>query len=111
MTSIAPSPTFIASAALDRFTRIHSTSLPPQQAGHQVEKKGDVLEKVYVKTTPTVIIWDGDVASSRPSDEQHSDIGNESEDEGVWDGMEPVGDSDEEDIPRGRKRKIKSQAG
>ena len=62
ITSIAPSPTVMASTALDRFVRIHCTPLPPQQAGQQVEKKGEILDKVYVKSIPTVIIWDGDIA-------------------------------------------------
>lgn len=102
----------MASVSLDRFTRIHSRSLPPQEAGQQVEKKGDVLEKVYMKTTPTVIIWDGEVTSSRPTEKKSSDDDSDSEDEEVWDGMKETGDSDEEDGPKGARRKIKkSKAG
>lgn len=102
----------MASVALDRFARIHSTPLPPQEVGQQVDRKGDVLEKVYMKTTPTVIIWDGEVASSQLAGEEGSEDTSDSEDEAMWDGMEDVGDSDEEDGQRGTRRKSKkSRAG
>ena len=97
----------MASVGLDRFTRIHSTPLPPQEAGQQVDKKGEVLEKVYMKTTPTVIVWDGEVASSRPVKGSGSDEESDSEDEGVWDEMEHVGDSEEENDGQGARRKGK----
>jgi len=58
VTSIAPSPSIIASTALDRYVRIHSTFPPPQQLGQQQEGKGEVLERAFMKSTPTVIIWD-----------------------------------------------------
>jgi len=111
ITSIAPSPTVMASTALDRFVRIHCTPLPPQQAGQQVEKKGEILDKVYVKSIPTVIIWDGDIARDlnvKPEEEK-----SDSEDGNVWDGMEDVDDSDgDETGSRTRpKRNKKSRAG
>lgn len=112
VTSIASSPTFMASVALDRFTRIHSTPLPPQEVGQQVDRKGDVLEKVYMKTTSTVIIWDGEISSAQSAGEEGSEDYSDSEDEAVWDGMEDVRDSDEEDGQRGTRRKTKkSKAG
>ncbi|RDB21318.1 WD repeat-containing protein 74 [Hypsizygus marmoreus] len=58
VSSIAPSPSVLGSASLDRFARIHSTFPPPLQAGHRQERKGEVLEKVFLKSTPTVIVWD-----------------------------------------------------
>lgn len=106
VTSIAPSPAFTASVALDRFARIHSNPLPPNQVGEQIEEKGEVRDKVYTKSIPTVIIWDGDTvevdAISRR--EEESD-----EEENVWDGMQNVGDDDshddDDDGSSGSKRK------
>jgi ribosome biogenesis protein NSA1 len=99
--SIAPSPTLVASTALDRFARIHSTSLLPQQAGQQVEKKGVVLDKIYMTSIPTVIIWDGHDMNLRAEDKE-----SDSEDENVWNDMEGISDSDGEDeverIPKGK---------
>jgi ribosome biogenesis protein NSA1 len=104
---MAPSPTFAASTALDRFVRIHNTSIPPQEAGQQVEKKGDVLDKVYTKSIPTVVIWDGDVATAALNIKRGHEGENNSEDENVWDTMQNVGDSDEEEAPRCARRGVK----
>ena len=107
VTSIAPSPTFVASTALDRFARVHSTSVLPQQAGQQVEKKGEVLDKVYTKSIPTVVIWDGDAVNIGLNTDNTDDGEIDNEDDNVWDTMQNVGDSDGEDVPRGTKRSIK----
>jgi ribosome biogenesis protein NSA1 len=107
VTSIAPSPTFVTSTALDRFARIHSTSIPPQQVGQQVEKKGEVIDKVYTKSIPTVVIWDGDVANTGLNLDSGNEAENDSEDENVWDRLENVGDSDGEDAQRNAKRSPK----
>lgn len=107
MTSIAPSPTFVASTGLDRFACIHSTSVLPQQAGNQVEKKGQVLDKIYTKSIPTVVIWDGDVTNTGLNVDKPDEEENDSEDENVWDALQNVGDSGEEDAPRSTKRSIK----
>lgn len=107
ITSIAPSPTFLASTALDRFARIHSTSSPPEHAGEQVVKKGDVLEKVYTKSIPTVIVWNGDVSWLS---EENDDSGDDSEDDDVWDGMEDVGISDDDEDIVSRRKRAKNKA-
>ena len=91
---MAPSPTVLASTALDRFARIHSTSSPPEHTGEQVETRGEVLEKVYTKSIPTVIVWDGSVLGL-------------SEDDDVWDGMEDIGFSDEDEDIVGRRKRAK----
>jgi len=109
VTSIAPSPTFATSTALDRFSRIHSTSIPPQQAAQQVEKKGEVIHKVYMKSIPTVVIWDGDVANAGLNVDTRNEGEDDSEDENVWDRLENVADSDGEDAPRSAKRSTKSR--
>lgn len=89
----------MASTALDRFARIHSTPSPPEHAGEQVEKKGEVLQKVYTKSIPSVIIWDGNV----------SVLSKDKENDDVWDGMEDVGFSDDDGDIAGRRKRAKGK--
>ncbi|KII88580.1 hypothetical protein PLICRDRAFT_629267 [Plicaturopsis crispa FD-325 SS-3] len=102
VTSIAPSPSLLASTALDRYARIHSTFAPPAKVGEQQERKGQVLEKVFMKSTPTVVVWDGEENAIRVNSVE------EGEEEGgdVWEGMENVGEDsdDEEEEEIGTKR-------
>lgn len=88
--SIAASPTALASTSLDRYFRLHST-FPPAEPGQQQDKKGQVLEKSYFKSIPTVVVWDQDITTeeSKGSPKQTND---EDEDDDVWDGMERVED-------------------
>lgn len=97
--SIAPSPSFLASASLDRLCRVHSTVAPPREAKvNGSGDKGDVVDKVYMTTTPTVVVWDGrDEGKSKSALE-------EEEEEDVWEGMENIEDEDD-DGSRGKKRK------
>ncbi|TFL06946.1 WD40-repeat-containing domain protein [Pterulicium gracile] len=99
VTSIAPSPSFLASASLDRLCRVHSTVAPPREAKvNGSGDKGDVVDKVYMTTTPTVVVWDGrDEGKSKSALE-------EEEEEDVWEGMENIEDEDD-DGSRGKKRK------
>lgn len=104
VTSMASCPSFLASAAEDRFLRLHSTFAPPAQAGQQQEHKGEVLDKLYMKVKPTVVIWDGQMdevikngAASRDGDAESSD--DEADD--VWNKIEDV---DSEDELEGRKK-------
>ncbi|KAG7452565.1 uncharacterized protein BT62DRAFT_925121 [Guyanagaster necrorhizus] len=93
VSSIAPSPTILASASLDRYFRLHSTVPPPSEIGQNSEDKGQILDKVYSKSIPTVIVWDGDIAAASSAD---ASAGNE--DDAVWDAMENVGeDNDDSD--------------
>ncbi|KAF8628347.1 hypothetical protein AX15_003887 [Amanita polypyramis BW_CC] len=87
--SIATTPKYLATAALDRFARIHSVEPPPERAGQQQNQKGQVLEKVFTKSIPTSIVWD-----------EHSHAGEKGEDEDedddeIWTGMQHVGDESE----------------
>lgn len=73
----------MVSTALDRYARVHSVFPPPEQAGSHQERKGKVLEKTYLNSVPTVVVWDrclGDELSVSP---------NEQDDE-VWNNMEHV---------------------
>lgn len=87
--SLAVAPSFLASVSLDRFTRVHSTFPPASEVGKQQEQKGVVLEKVYMTTTPTVVIWDqNDMGNLRTNAEE--------DDGDVWEQMKHVGDRDED---------------
>ncbi|KAG9318437.1 hypothetical protein JVU11DRAFT_528 [Chiua virens] len=85
--SLAIAPSLLASVSLDRFTRIHST-FPPAAEGKQQEDRGTVLEKIYMTTVPTVVIWgQGAVDNSRTIADQ---------DEGdIWEKMKQVGEKNE----------------
>lgn len=98
VTSIAPSPSVMASTALDRYTRIHSTFPPPSKMGQQQEQKGDVLDKVFMKSIPTVVVWDqGEVTDSTTSVSQMDE-------DDVWGEMEHVEDADDGEITVRTKR-------
>ncbi|KAK0240194.1 hypothetical protein EDD85DRAFT_824627 [Armillaria nabsnona] len=104
VTSIAPSPSVIASASLDRYFRLHSTVPPPSEIGHNSEDKGQVLDKIYTKSIPTVIVWDGDTAAVSRAD---ASAGNE--DDAVWDAMENVNERNEDsdnEFNDKRRRKV-----
>ncbi|KAI0341727.1 hypothetical protein BDW22DRAFT_1332193 [Trametopsis cervina] len=106
VTSMASCPSFLASAAEDRYVRFHSTFPPPTQIGQQQEHKGAVLEKAYVKVVPTVVVWDrvNDVSTKGRNAEDEEDEDNE---DGVWDEMEDA-ETDEEE-PVGRKKKTRAK--
>ncbi|KIJ69458.1 hypothetical protein HYDPIDRAFT_79428, partial [Hydnomerulius pinastri MD-312] len=86
--SVAAAPAFLASVSLDRYTRIHSTFPPPVEVGKQQSEKGTILEKVYMTTVPTVVIWDQSVGKPMETAED--------EDGDVWEQMENVGECDDE---------------
>lgn len=101
VTSIAPAPTLLASVSEDRFLRLHSTPAPPAQAGQQQEHKGEVLDKLYMKVKPTVVVWDGQAGVSvngGAGDEGDADSDGEGD---VWDKMEDV---ESDDGAEGRKK-------
>ena len=80
---MACSPSEMVSTALDRYVRIHSVISPPERPGSHQERKGRVLEKAYLNTVPTVVVWDRRL-SDEVSVESH-----EQEDE-VWNNMEHI---------------------
>lgn len=89
VTSLAPSPDGLASTSLDRFFRVHST-IPPDSKS---DTKGLVLDRVYTKSIPTAVIWD-------PTHDDHLHLTNDEDKEDgdkVWEEMEPVGDSEEDE--------------
>lgn len=96
MTSIAPSPNLLVSTANDRFVRLHSTTPPPSREGQNLDRKSAVLEKIYVATVPTVVIWDETADTSKDSTEEQEDE--------VWNDMEQVNETDTKEIQRKNKR-------
>lgn len=91
----------MASSSLDRYTRLHSF-FPPAQPGQQQEHKGEVLEKIYMKSTPTVVVWDQNEAiegrSTASSAIDHDDD--------VWATMEHVDDDGEVESTSRRNRRV-----
>jgi ribosome biogenesis protein NSA1 len=96
ITSMAPSPSLLVSTALDRYCRIHTSFPPPPEAGQSQDNKGQVVEKLFMTSVPTVVTWDG-VESAVTVPEPIV------EDDDVWDEMENVEDSDDE--LKGRKKR------
>ncbi|KAH7930829.1 hypothetical protein BV22DRAFT_1190936 [Leucogyrophana mollusca] len=103
VTALASTTTHVASVSLDRYTRIHSTFPLPDQLGQQQEQKGTVLEKVFMTSVPTVIVWDEDTQATPMTTDDAEDEGGED----VWDGMKNVGESDDEEEAREDKPKRK----
>jgi len=115
---MSPNPAgLLISTARDRYARVHSTCPPPPEAGQPQDDKGTVLEKVYMKSIPTCVVWDAvtDV-DAHDEDDDHGgtqrDGGGDGEggDDGdneddVWEGMQVVEDSDDESKTRARRRR------
>nr|GAT58729.1 predicted protein [Mycena chlorophos] len=106
VTSVAPSSRSasngrggqtLVSVALDRYCRVHSTFGPPSVAGQNQDNahKGDVLEKIFTTSVPTVVVWSG--ADHVPPADAEDD---------VWDQMENV-DSEDDEVSDRRKRRRK----
>lgn len=94
VTSLAPSPNILVSAALDRYLRVHSI-YPLADPGKQQDNKGDIVQKVYVKSIPTVVVWDQDSTSENPSPENEDEASKSDDD--VWEGLQNVDDDDASD--------------
>jgi ribosome biogenesis protein NSA1 len=105
---MAPSPTELVSTALDRYARVHSTYAPPVEAGQPQDNKGAVLEKVYVKSVPTCVIWDEVTGEDADQGDgmRRDDAGVDSDADDIWEGMqaaEDSGDDGEAQVHRRRK--------
>lgn len=69
------------SVSLDRFARVCSTVSPPERAGQNQDLKPEVLDKCYLSTTPTVVMWDQNIFDTG----QKID-----EDDEIWDKLESI---------------------
>jgi len=87
VTSIAPCPAAMVSTALDRFARIHSVPAPPHNVGERQERKAEVLEKCYLNSTPTVVVWDQ--CNIKQSLKRQA----EGEEDEIWDELENITDT------------------
>ncbi|KAH8980937.1 hypothetical protein EDB86DRAFT_2978133 [Lactarius hatsudake] len=110
ITSMAPSPAGLVSTALDRYARVHSTYPPPAEAGQPQNNKGTVLEKVYLKSIPTCVVWDeveGEDVDHHSDGMRRDSAGADSEgsDADVWEGMQMAEDSGDESEPQVRRRR------
>ena len=86
-------PSTLASTSLDRYFRYHSTFPPPGTAGQNQTHKGAVLGKIYLKSIPTCVVWDGVTEGNiqgAPTEEDQ-------EEDDEWAGMQSVDDDDESD--------------
>jgi ribosome biogenesis protein NSA1 len=119
---MTPSPAGLVSTALDRYARIHSTYPLPTKVGKSQDDKGAVLEKVYMKSIPTCVLWDGVVTDEYADEVDAKDGGmrqdggdreGEDEDEDgdgdVWEDMQVVQDSEDENGESRALRKRKAQ--
>ncbi|KAF4615274.1 hypothetical protein D9613_003018 [Agrocybe pediades] len=86
VTSIAPSPTFLVSTASDRYARFHSVVAPPATPRAHQEHKGQILDKTYLTSTPTAVVWDKHLHVQVADDESEDE-----DDDEVWDQMEHIG--------------------
>jgi ribosome biogenesis protein NSA1 len=75
-----------------------------------------VLEKVYMKSVPTCVVWDGvtdeDAANGDGDDDEirrgsggSDDDGGDDDDENVWEAMPAVEDSEDESETQARRRR------
>lgn len=85
--SIAPTQSYLASVALDRYCRVHSTVSPPPIAGSNMQTKGAILQKTYLTSVPTVIAWDGCTQAEAFATGPVDDDGEEDD---IWENMEHV---------------------
>lgn len=110
VTSMAPSPAGLVSTALDRYARVHSTYPPPAEAGQPQDNKGTVLDKVYLKSVPTCVVWDevaGEDADHGDGTKRRDGAGADSDgsDADVWKGMQVAEDSGDESEPQVHRRR------
>jgi ribosome biogenesis protein NSA1 len=117
ITSMAPSPAQLVSTALDRYARVHSTFPPPPEAGQPQDDSGAVLEKVYMKSIPTCVVWDGAANEEDANNDDDNDVrcgdgdGNgdslddDEDDEDVWERMQVAGNSEDEGETQAQRRR------
>jgi ribosome biogenesis protein NSA1 len=104
---MAPSPTGLVSTALDRYARVHSTYPPPAEAGQPQDNKGAVLEKMYMKSVPTCIIWDEVVGEDADQGDgmRGDDVRADSDADDIWEDMQVAEDSGDEGEPQVHRRR------
>ena len=74
----------MVSTSLDRYFRVHTVVPPPSQPGSNLERRGGIIEKKYLTTVPTVVVWDQQKTNKTSVDDSTL------EDNDLWDRMEHV---------------------
>ena len=94
----------MASVSQDRYIRLHSTFGPPAEAGKNQDHKGEVLDKLYMKVVPTVVVWDSstDASVSTPHEDEEGV-------DDVWNAMQAAESDSEDEGKSGRRREKKSR--
>lgn len=92
---------------------MHSTYPPPPETGQPQDEKGAVLEKVYMKTIPTCVVWDGVTDADDDDDDDRMRSGGDDDDdsgddEDLWAGMQ-VTEEGENDGQTGQRRRTGRQ--
>ncbi|KZV72890.1 hypothetical protein PENSPDRAFT_575348 [Peniophora sp. CONT] len=112
--AIATGPSgLVASAARDRYVRVHSTPGAEEDGGGSVKKgdgKGKVLDKTYFKSVPSALVWDGIDAGIEDGDD--GDEESDDDDDDVWEGMAVVEedeDDEEGDNKKARRKRAKGE--
>ncbi|TFK54936.1 hypothetical protein OE88DRAFT_1653508 [Heliocybe sulcata] len=91
ISSVAAGESVLGSVCLDRFFRLHSTKPPPDDPKERQEERGEVLDKVYMHSIPTVVVWDADASDAEGRKSDEDDVEKQSDDDDVWDNMEETG--------------------
>lgn len=97
--------------ALDRFFRLHNTRTASEETRSESDK---TPVKVFMKSTPTVAVWDGvpDAPGAHTEESEDEEDEEEEEDED-WGGMDVAEDdgtegsdsADEEEPPAARRKR------
>ncbi|EPQ58170.1 hypothetical protein GLOTRDRAFT_114648 [Gloeophyllum trabeum ATCC 11539] len=98
ITSIASAPSLLGSVSLDRYFRLHSIYPPPADAKQRQEQRGEVVDKVYMNSIPTVL------TVSREDDGEDDEDEN---DDDIWETMQNIDESTKEASRSNRKKKAK----
>ncbi|KAF8332044.1 uncharacterized protein EI90DRAFT_2995625 [Cantharellus anzutake] len=117
---------YFSSVSLDRYLRLHSTKPGGPKDKNVVSHTGQTRARVFMKSTPTSVVWDEDLNSTKGGDAPTDDnVNNDDEDDegdgdgggesgsdgGLWEDLDVVAEDgeDSEDgvgTPPPRKRRL-----
>lgn len=95
----------MTSVCEDRYLRLHSSFPPPAEVGQQQEHKGEVLDKLYMKVKPTVVVWDGRASEISNTVQPGEDDDKDENDDDVWNKLQDAESDDE----AGERKKAKKE--
>lgn len=100
---MASSPRGLVSVASDRYIRFHTTVPPPVKVGQQQPGRGEVVEKVFVNSLPTVVTWDPSTNIAPTAEDASMDDEEGGEEDDVWETMQKVNSDHDEGVPRKKR--------